>query len=620
MLLYKGPEPRSQCAQDLLLKALSAHHRDSRKLIDAHHDGVHRPVGRFAVHSFGIGVEVFPVIQACPLVDLRFGDQALTFAGSFFSAFSAQRQEQERASRQGEHAQQNDEVFPGQVDERGFRVLRKILCQRGVDGSVRYDPGDLTQDGIQERILPVHREAIIHFDAGGNACQVILFADRGDVVESVAADQQAVRLFVRNGAQAARRILKIDRPPLREMIQQEHFIVGISYVDGNRHPFLLCEGVHIRLADHRGHVRTHHRGGYENALKFPVIVREIYGKYAVHLSVLQRLHSSLGSGKGNRLEFQTGVFEAAGGSFQKVLQRAGQFPRFPIFGAESQIIVPVSNPNRSVVSEPGALLRAEIVVDFCGLQVFGIERPIIKRILIQNSGHGVIQLTEKLGACFADREENIGGADLTGRYGVPGIDHAVKRRIQVDAAEFELGDVILLRAGHLHDLRPDAVCLRPIPEVCDLHAALVRADLSAVNGGKVLRRDLFIVGRGEEIVILRTHRLCGEQHVFRALVGIGDIAHQVDSAILKHLQQLRPAPCHIFVCPAGISGDLLLIIIGVAGAPPQLVRDIERRFIPPDADGFFGLPGMRTDRQRKGSQNREREHERDARSITNPFC
>ena len=223
-------------------------------------------------------------------------------------------------------------------------------------------------------------------------------ADCGDVVETIAADQQAVRLFIRNGAQAARRILEKDLAPLWEMIQQEHFIVGITYVDGDRHPFLLCEGVRIRLADDRSHVRVHQRRGDENALRFPVVVREVYGKHAVHLAVFQRFHGAAGGGISDGLKFQMRVFKAVGGGVQKILQRACQLPCFLIFGAEGQIIVPIADPDRPVVSKPGALLRAEVVVDLCGFQVFGIQYPVIKRVFVQNPGHGVIQLAEKLRA------------------------------------------------------------------------------------------------------------------------------------------------------------------------------------------------------------------------------
>ena len=129
MFFYKALQSRSQRVQNIVLKALSAHDRDSRKLIDAHHDGVHRSVGLFPIHPFGIGVKVFPVVQSCTLVDLRLRNQAQAFVGSFFSTPPAQQQKQEHTAQQGKHTQQDDEIFPEQIDDGGVRILRIIFSQ-----------------------------------------------------------------------------------------------------------------------------------------------------------------------------------------------------------------------------------------------------------------------------------------------------------------------------------------------------------------------------------------------------------------------------------------------------------------------------------------------------------
>ena len=82
-----------------------------------------------------------------------------------------------------------------------------------------------------------------------------------------------------------------------------------------------------------------------------------------------------------------------------------------------------------------------------------------------------------------------------------------------------------------HDLGLYAVGRRPIAEEADLHAVPVGADAFAVKGGIVLRADLAVPGRNEEIVFLRAHRHGREQHALRPFFRKGNIAQQVDFAV-----------------------------------------------------------------------------------------
>ena len=109
-----------------------------------------------------------------------------------------------------------------------------------------------------------------------------------------------------------------------------------------------------------------------------------------------------------------------------------------------------------------------------------------------------------------------------------------------------------------------------------MNASLVCADSFPVERGIVFRRDLRIIGRDEEIILLRSHGKGRKQHFFRAFPGIGHIAQEINLAINQHLQKLRPASLHIFIGPARIGGELLLVIVGVAGTPAKLIRSVER--------------------------------------------
>ena len=134
----------------------------------------------------------------------------------------------------------------------------------------------------------------------------------------------------------------------------------------------------------------------------------------------------------------------------------------------------------------------------------------------------------------------------------------------------------------------------PVDKELLLNAVLVDAQAFAVEGGEIVRPDLGIGGRDEHMVILGAHGLGGVENLLRALGGIGHVTQQVDLARDQLFQKLRPAALHILVFPAGIDGDALLVFVTVAGAPPELIRAVEGRFIPADADDLF----LRLGRQR----------------------
>ncbi len=153
-----------------------------------------------------------------------------------------------------------------------------------------------------------------------------------------------------------------------------------------------------------------------------------------------------------------------------------------------------------------------------------------------------------------------------------------------------------------------------------MDAVLVYADPFAVQGGIVLRCDVPIAGDDENAVFLRSHRELRVKYLFRALLGIGNVAHHVDLAVEQFLHQFRPAALDVGKVPAGIRRELLLVLIGIAGAASRFVHDVERGFVPSDAHVF--PCAMRRHRQRKrgGRKKQKQERGKPPQAIKNRFA
>ena len=105
---------------------------------------------------------------------------------------------------------------------------------------------------------------------------------------------------------------------------------------------------------------------------------------------------------------------------------------------------------------------------------------------------------------------------------------------------------------------------------------LLLALLEAVRVGQV----------GIQVIDFLAHRQLTEQHVLRTVLGVGNTSHQVDLAVFHHLEQVRPAGLDVFVSPAGVCRDRLLVFVGIAAALAVLARDIVGVLIPAHTHHF----------------------------------
>ena len=117
-----------------------------------------------------------------------------------------------------------------------------------------------------------------------------------------------------------------------------------------------------------------------------------------------------------------------------------------------------------------------------------------------------------------------------------------------------------------------------------LDAVLHDADALVVDGGKVIRGNVLIGGGDKQIILLRAHGLRGEEHGSPAVRGDGDVAQQVDLPVFQLGKKFRPASLHVFVGPAGIGSDPLLVLIAIAAPAAGRVLPVEVGIVPTHPD------------------------------------
>ena len=293
------------------------------------------------------------------------------------------------------------------------------------------------------------------------------------------------------------------------MIDEERVIIRVALVDGDGHMLPAGEIPLVGMPDHRENLGLGQGRRHDHADLFPVVGAEIGREDAVHLALSQRLKRRGGRGIAHRFEIQMGVGHTVGGIGQIVLHHAGQLARAFVLCAEGQIVVLIAHADGPVFCQPVDLFRGEKGV----------------------GAHGRVQLVQQIRAVFADRKIVVGRACLADRDRLGRMDEGIHRDVAVKLTHGELFQRLFLRVRNLDDLRLHAVLFCPFPVQIRLHAALVDADPLPVLRARILRQNLAVVRRDEEIVFLRAHRQGREQHALRPFVRKGDIAHQIDFAV-----------------------------------------------------------------------------------------
>ena len=282
----------------------------------------------------------------------------------------------------------------------------------------------------------------------------------------------------------------------------------------NRHDDMLPVGkvVRVRLAHYGEDIRAHQRLRHDDAQLLAVEAAEVCREHAVNLTVPQSLHCGLHRRIGLGFKCEVCVGQAILRVGQVVLYGACQFTRFPIRGAERQVVVLITDPDSAMRGEPTHFIRGEKRVRTNGFDVPIKHLLVVIEILLLDPAHGAVQVSQKIRPFHTDRKVIIRCADLEYRGGPLWIGEGIHRDIGVQLAGLEHIQRFVLRGIHLDELGVDPVSLRPVEVELRLYAVLVYADPFSVEGRAVGRGYLPVIRRDEKIIFLDAHGIVREQH------------------------------------------------------------------------------------------------------------
>ena len=449
---------------------------------------------------------------------------------------------------------------------------------------------DLVQDRKQAVVLPPDGKGHVHGLAGGERRQLVFRQHVPQIADAVVAYDAAIRFLRRNGTEAGIAVVVKRRLPLGEVIHQEALIAGVSLDEGRGDTALRRNAPGVRRPDGCVHLGADIGVGDDDPSLLAVIGADTQGEHAVNFALLHGLQRFVRAPEGPGLKTELGVLFTGLGKIQVIRQRTGQFVRPGVLRAEGQKAVPIAHTDRAVVLDPVHLFGGEEAVDGAGLvELFG--HLLVKvAVVLKDAVHRDIQILLQVRAVFVDAEVGIRGADLAHRHDVGRVAVGVQRDQHVDLAAEQHLDHLRRLDGQLDDLGRDVVLFGPVDEELLLNAALVDADALAVHGGEVVRPNFGVVGRDEDMVVLRAHRLGGIEDLPDPIFLIGHVAQQVNLTGHQLFKQLGPAALDILIGPAGVDGDALLILIAVARFPAEGIGAVEGRLVPADADRLLLFP------------------------------
>ena len=218
-----------------------------------------------------------------------------------------------------------------------------------------------------------------------------------------------------------------------------------------------------------------------------------------------------------------------------IRENTGNITGLDIKGADTGVMIQKTDADGAVLPEPVPLLGREDL-DRLGRQIALIQIILIERLVVCNTAHSIIERFLEVGTAFADHEVNIRAAERGDRGQAVFLPlGALDRDKTVDFAAGDLGSCVLA-AGDDHMLGVQTVACLPFAELRGRDAFGQHADALAVQGGQIGYGN---VGSGKiciQVIFFLAHRQIGKQHGLGTALGVGYAGHQVDFALLQHVQ------------------------------------------------------------------------------------
>ena len=293
----------------------------------------------------------------------------------------------------------------------------------------------------------------------------------------------------------------------------------------------------------------------------------------VDLTVLQCLQLLKLRVKAVQVEMQGVIPQTIRRIYDIIRENAGNTTGLDIKGADAGVMIQKTDSDGAMLPEPVLLLGRE-ELDRLGRQIALIQIILIERLVVCNTAHGIIERFLEVGTAFTDHEVNIRAAERGDRGQAVFLPlGTLDRDKTVDFAAGDLGGCVLV-AGDGHMLGVQTVACLPFAELRGRDTFGQHADALAVQGGQIGYGN---VGSGKiciQVIFFLAHRQIGKQHGLGTALGVGYAGHQVDFALLQHVQRIRPVCFDVMIGPAGICGDGLLIFVAVAAAFAVLAGNV----------------------------------------------
>ena len=251
---------------------------------------------------------------------------------------------------------------------------------------------------------------------------------------------------------------------------------------------------------------------------------------------MQRLQGGFHGGVGHGNEFHVHVFQGGGGIGKIILQRAGKLARHHIHVAVGKIARPIPHADGPVVGKPVLVAGGDEGVHPVAPHVLVEQLLIIEPVFVLDPAHGVIQLGQQVRPRFAHGKIEIGLADLAHGHAGAVAAIGVDGDVHVDCAVVQHLHAFHFGHGEGRQLRLHPMLLGPGRKQLRLHAARVHAHPLAVKGSHVFGRNGAVAAGNKGVIAFRTHGQGGKKHALRPLLGIGNVAEQVDFPRLQHFQ------------------------------------------------------------------------------------
>ena len=245
----------------------------------------------------------------------------------------------------------------------------------------------------------------------------------------------------------------------------------------------------------------------------------------------------------------------------QIFDDTGHLPLF-IRSAVGQIVFQITDVKRIVRGQPCLFRRGKGARRNADRVIFCTQRIKIIRLLQRELGLCSVQALQQVRPLSVDAQVIVGSSERKQDLQVVSSVGAVSfRGEQIQLPRFKIlkqRGIVIIHTDFGRD-----VMLLQVPVQRIHHRAVQHADLSVLKGSRI--DGYIIVGDvPDQVVGLIAHRQFRVADQVRPLFPVGKSRQQIDLAVQEHLIKIAEFSVYILIFPAGVLGDLPIVLIGIA--------------------------------------------------------